>query len=408
MASGRSQPWTIVLTCAGAMLISYFDRVSISVTGLAMQRDFGWSEATKGMILSAFFAGYLVVQIFGGWLAHRFGGRRVLIGALGFWSVCMMLTPLAADAGIAPLIAMRIALGFGEGPLNPAAFAIMGRHVAPTGRAQATSIYASASFLGTTLALIVVAWLTTHYGWRSVFYVCGAVGLLYAAWARAAFPRDEQGHEPVALAARRVPWRRLFAIGPFWALAYAFTCTNWVLYVLLLWMPSYFAAMFHLSLIGTGAFALVPWLVMFGAVNVAGWLADRACRRDWNVTFVRKAWAATGLTCAAVALVSVRWAMTPEAALIAFCGALAGIAVSYASHSPNTYDLAPDHAHVLYAIMNTFGSLPGVIGVGLTGILVSMTGSYDDALAIAAALAGSGAIVFLVWGTGRQRYPVPA
>lgn len=397
--------WPIVFACAGAMLISYVDRVSISVAGLAMQREFGWSEATKGMVLSSFFVGYLCVQVFGGWLAHRFGGRRVLLAALIFWSVCMVLTPAAASAGMVMLLAFRVLLGVGEGPLNPAAFAVIGRWVPEEHRAQATSLYASASFLGTVIALAGVAWLTTQAGWRAVYYVCGAAGVVYAAFAPKVIPSDGADDSETRTARSSVPWRALLTIRPFWALTYAFSCTNWIFYVLLLWMPSYFVATFKLGLLTTGLLSLIPWLVMFAMINLAGWGADRALRGGLDTTLVRKAWAGAGLLIAAAALFAIPLAQTPVQALVAFCIALGGIAIAYASHSPNTYDLAPGHAHILYSVMNTFGSLPGVFGIAATGLLVAWSGSYGSALTIAGAIAASGALVFLLGGSGESHHP---
>lgn len=81
-------------------------------------------------------------------------------------------------AGLWALLVFRIALRLGEGPLNLAAFAIIGQWVPAARRAEATSIYASASLMGTVLALVGVAWLTSRFGWRSAFYLCGALGLV--------------------------------------------------------------------------------------------------------------------------------------------------------------------------------------------------------------------------------------
>ena len=57
-------------------LICYMDRINISVTAPVMMKELGWDEAALGIILSSFFWGYTLLQIPGGWLADRYGGKR--------------------------------------------------------------------------------------------------------------------------------------------------------------------------------------------------------------------------------------------------------------------------------------------------------------------------------------------
>ena len=78
-----------------------------------MEREFGWSEATDGLVLSAFFAGYTCTQLVGGWAATRYGGKVVLSFAVLCWSICTALTPAAAYVGLPVLVACRFLLGIG-------------------------------------------------------------------------------------------------------------------------------------------------------------------------------------------------------------------------------------------------------------------------------------------------------
>ena len=96
-----------------AVFICYIDRVNISVAILPMAEELGWDKTTQGWVMSSFFIGYLITMIFGGWLADRFGGKKVLAAGVLLWSLFTMVTPPAASFGLLVLLAVRIAMGMG-------------------------------------------------------------------------------------------------------------------------------------------------------------------------------------------------------------------------------------------------------------------------------------------------------
>ena len=95
-----SQYWprryNLVCLCFLSTFICYIDRVYISVAIIPMAEEFGWDQTTRGIVLSSFFYGYLATQVFGGWLADRFGGKIVLGVGVLWWSVFTLVTPPAA------------------------------------------------------------------------------------------------------------------------------------------------------------------------------------------------------------------------------------------------------------------------------------------------------------------------
>ena len=111
--------YTMMCLLLAALLLCYIDRVLISIAGIQMQRELGWSDSDKGMVFSVFFLGYLCMQMLGGILANRFGGRNVFLLAVLGWSLLTILTPTAAYAGFALLLVARFLLGFGEGAAYP-------------------------------------------------------------------------------------------------------------------------------------------------------------------------------------------------------------------------------------------------------------------------------------------------
>ena len=88
--------YTVVLLLCAATFISYIDRTNISVAAIAIQKQLGWDETQKGLVLSSFFVGYLPMMVATGALAHRYGGKIVLGIAVIWWSLFTALTALAS------------------------------------------------------------------------------------------------------------------------------------------------------------------------------------------------------------------------------------------------------------------------------------------------------------------------
>lgn len=418
-ATVRAWPtrYTLIALCFGAVFVCYLDRVVISIAIIAMQDTFGWSETVKGFVLSSFFVGYMLFQIPSGYLANRFGGKIVLGFAVAWWSAATLITPVAAAVSLPVLVLARITMGLGEAATFPAAYNLFGRWVPPAEHSRAVSLLLSGVPIGTLFALGATGWIIARYGWPSAFYVFGAVGIV---WVGAWFARahnDPMGHprisprERALLAENRdrktrvaVPWRRLFSSSAVWALIINHFCSNWSLYMLLAWLPSYFKAQ-GLGMSSVGLFAAAPWLTMFAVVNVAAWLADRMIQRGRSTTVVRKTMQVAGLSGAAIFLLLAPGAQTAGVALVLMCGALGALGLTWSGFAPNHLEIAPRHADVLMGITNTAGTLPGVIGVAVTGWLVDTTATYASAFALAALINLVGAVVWLAWGSARR---VPA
>jgi MFS transporter, ACS family, solute carrier family 17 (sodium-dependent inorganic phosphate cotransporter), other len=408
--------YTVVALCFCAVFICYIDRVNISVAVLAMQEEFGWSETTKGYVLSSFFIGYMLFMAPSGWIANRIGGTLVLGLAVLWWSVFTMLTPSAAFIGLPLLIIARIGMGMGESAMFPAAYSVYGRWILPQERSRAVAILLSGIPLGTLFALLTTGWIVSNFGWPAVFYVFGLVGFLWTAvWffqvrnnpaddPRVSAQELELLKELAAEHADKppVPWRKLLTAKPVWALFINHFCSNWVLYMLLAWLPSYFRGHLGLSITNAGLYSAAPWLTMFVVGNCAGWIADWMVGRGLSLTAVRKIMQTIGLVSSAIFMLLARDVDTAGVAMLLMCGALGGAAFTWAGFVPNHLDIAPRYADVLMGITNTAGTVPGIIGVALTGWLVDTTGTYSAAFALAAGVNIFGAIVWLAFASGER------
>jgi len=403
--------YPVVAMCFAAVFISYIDRTNISVAAIAMKEQYGWDETTKGFVLSSFFVGYLLLQVPSSTLSNRYGGKLVLGVAVIWWSIFTMLTPPAASISLGLLIAARIALGLGEAAVFPASINMVGRWVPQAARSRAVATFSSGLSLGTVVSLPLTGWLVRNYGWPMPFYLFGAVGLVWGWFWFTRIGRGRSAEVEAELAAEAsaadstpsIPWGRLFATPAVWAIIVNHFCHNWALYVLLAWLPSWFNATFGVSVAGAGALSAAPWLSSFVMANVAGVIADRMIRRSRNPTFVRKLMQLLGLGGAAAFLLLLSRADSLTMGLLIMCGATGMLALCLGGFGPNCFDIGPRYADVIWGVSNTFATVPGIIGVAVTGWLVDRTGGYTAPFVATAALCGFGALVFLAFGSGRRQ-----
>lgn len=410
------QRYNVVGLCVIAVFICYIDRVNISVAAIAMQEELNWSNKTKGFVLSSFFIGYMLFMVPSGWLSNRLGGKIVLGLAVLWWSLFTIITPMAAMISLPILIATRILMGMGEAATFPAAYTLYGRWVPPNERSRAVSLLLGGIPLGTLFALTTTGWLVATYGWPVVFYLFGASGLVWAAvWFRFVYatPAEHPSlseeertllakNEPALKNSEKIPWRELLSLRPVWALIINHFCSNWGFYVLLAWLPSYFRTELGLSIANAGIYSAAPWLTMFLCGNLSGLVADKMVTRGISTTTVRKFMQCTGLVGSSIFLILAIDVTSAATAMGLMCGALGFLALTWSGFVPNHLDIAPRYADILMGITNTAGTIPGIIGVFVTGWLVDATGSFSAPFIVAAGINIFGALVWLGYGTAKR------
>jgi ACS family sodium-dependent inorganic phosphate cotransporter len=410
--------WILVSGCFLSIVVCYIDRVNISYAILPMAKEFGWDTATQGWVLSSFFMGYLLTQLAGGWWAAHIGGRALLGFGVLWWSLFTALTPLAASWSLGALIGARFGMGLGEGVAFPAIYQLFGRWIPLHERARAAALNGSGIPLGTVAATVLTPGLVVGFGWPMVFYVFGALGVLwFVFWQVTSSERPEdasgihssevayiRAHAVTEVANPAVPWGRILRSASVWVLVFNHFCSNWGFYVILSWLPRYFADVHGLDLKGAGYASLLPWLVMFAMANVGAQLADGLLKRGHSLTFVRKLMQSIGFFGAAAALLAIGQVHTVPLAIALMCVALGLGSFALSGFGSNHLDIAPRYAGALMGLSNTGGTLPGVIGVTVTGYILEATGSWALVLAIAAGLYVVGGLAWLRFATGEKLF----
>ena len=159
--------------------ISYIDRVNISVAGPIIRKEWNLSQTELGFVFSAFAYPYAAMQIFGGWLADKFGPRLILTVLSVIWGAATLLCGFAT--ALPMLIVLRFLLGVGEGGAFPTATRAFTYWMPVAERGFAQGITHSFARLGGALAPMVVVWIVLARGWRASFVILGCVSVAWTA-----------------------------------------------------------------------------------------------------------------------------------------------------------------------------------------------------------------------------------
>jgi len=387
--------FTLSAFCFTCLALSYMDRWNLSVAAPLLMKEFGWNETTMGFVQSVFFWGFTLSHLPGGWLADRFGGRRVLAaGTLG-WTLATAVTPAAG--GLGSLLAVRVGLGLGEGMNMPSISSLVARWFPVHERTRATVVNVTGIQAGTLIALPLSAWIAATWGWRAIFVTYAGLGLVWLAlWATWTPPEPPEAPKKDEAS---VPWRAFLGHPGVWALLAVTFVTNWTIWFVLSWLPTYFMQAHGFSLRASGLVSAVPSLAMILGGLVSGWTADALIVGGTSVTRVRKLLLGSGFGGAIVFLLAIPHVGTPGA-VACMAGALACFAFGSSNVLVNSLDLAPRWAGVLVGLQGTTGNVAGMISPVLGGAIVAHTGHWDLNFYVIAALLAAGLVVWTRWASG--------
>jgi MFS family permease len=401
----NARRWSLVGLLALAALINYLDRATLSVALPLIATDLSLGPTAKGLVLSAFFWSYALMQVPVGLLADRWNLRWLYAGAFALWSVACGLT--GAAGGLTTLILVRIILGVGESVYLPSSLKLVSTLFPSRDRGLPTGFFDSGTRLGLALGAPLVAWLTVRYGWRTMFFLVGFLALVWLLPWLLAFP-SQYPYSAVALQAEE---RTIQRSGP-WLLTLdrnlvgcclGFFCYGYYQYLLVTWLPDYFVRVRHFTLLAASAYASLTYLVWGISAPLGGWISDRLIRRGWNETRVRKgvltAAFSTGLLLIPAALV----AKATSAVLLVTAASLVGL--STANLLVMFQCCAPYGQVGAWTGMGNFiGNIGGVLSPLVTGILISRTGSYSPGFALAPVVLIAGLLSF--WFIVRELKPL--
>jgi sugar phosphate permease len=407
--------WYVLVMISVMYLITYLDRVNISTAAPEISKEFGFNNITMGYIFSAFVWSYALFQVPGGWLSDRFGARRVLGIIVGYWSVMTAATSLAF--GAASFIFIRFLFGVGEAGAFPGATRAMQLWYPRQERGFVQGITHSASRAGAAIAPPIVLLIMLNLGWRWAFYVCGAIGLVWALWWSFSYRnlpeehrlvnqaeiehirgRDANGaiNPPPVQKQTQVPWGVLLRSGNMWAVMLAYFTYVYCLWIFLTWLTKYLIDVRHFTLLQGGLLASLPlWAGVVG--DTAGGLAtDWLLRRTGSARIGRRAVAIVGLLGCAVFIVPA--ALTANAYTAVFC-LTASMFFLECTIGPSwavPMDTSGKYSGTVSGMMNMAGNFGGALSPVVFGYL-AQGGNWQAPFIVAAVLLVAGSAIWAFW-----------
>jgi MFS family permease len=390
-AVSRARRWAIAGLLFASGLINYLDRSIVAVALPLIARDLHLGPAAKGVLLSAFFWSYALMQVPMGWLADRCDLRWVYAGLFAAWSLACGFTGFAGTLGT--LIVLRVVLGIGESIYVPGGMKIVSLLFERKERGLASGIMNCGTRAGLAVGTPVIAWLVVRSGWKNAFFVIGFSSLVWLVpWlsifpARDRLPAVAQG-------------KRGSAIGRFdrnlLALCGAHVCYSYYWYLLVTWLPDYLVESRHMPIQKAAGFAVVPYLTYTIAEPLGGWLADRLIRLGWRESRARKTIITVAFLTSLMLLPAGLVANNLIAVLLLGGAALVGLATG------NILALlqlaAPEHEVGLWSGMQNFaGNLSGIVAPLATGLLIARTGSHYPGFVVAVVVLLTGIPIYW-WG----------
>jgi MFS family permease len=167
----------LVLLVSAAVFINYIDRGNLATAAPLMQDELHLSASQLGVLLSAFYYGYVLAMAPAGWLAERYGAHRMLAIGVAVWSAATFMTGFATS--FAALLALRLLLGIGESAAFPCASKLLAHAVEVTHLGVANGVMSFGYLLGPAVGTLIGGLLMTSIGWRPVFIVFGCLSLAW-------------------------------------------------------------------------------------------------------------------------------------------------------------------------------------------------------------------------------------
>ena len=416
--------------------VAFLDRTNISIAGLQISSEYGLGNQRLGWIFSAFLLGYAGFQVPAGWLAARFGPRRVLaLGAL-WWGVATALTavlPSTMAHAVVLLIAIRFVLGAGESVVYPAANQFVARWVPVSERGFINGLIFAGVGAGSGLTPPLLNWLITNHGWRAAFWFSAMVGLIVGTvWWFAARDTPEEHpavspmeiaeihrasatgaaaveHAPAvssqaqgaSAAGRAAPpvrepisWKAIFSRGDLPALMVGYFAFGYIAWIFFSWFFLYMAQVRGFDLKSSARYAMLPFLSMTVCCLAGGALSDWLTK-TYGLRVGRCVLASASLAATAIFLVLGSQVHSPQLAGVILAGGAGALYLSQSSFWSVSVDIAGRSSGIFSSVVNMGGQIGGAVTASLTPWVAQRFG-WTTSFAISAVLAVIGSLCWLV------------
>ena len=392
--------WSLVCLLSVGLAFAYTHRTNISFVTASPEfvANFRLTDPDRGLLNSAFFWTYGLMQIPAGYLVDRFGPKWPLSVGMLVW--CLFSAACGLADGVAVLLGMRMLLGLGEAVVTPAGLRWIRDHIEEPRRGMATGIFFAGSKYGPAVAAPIATWLIKEHGWRSMFIDQGLAGLLWLIpWVFFASSGRPKALTPVASASRpEIPFSHVFKLPLMWGTLIGTFAYNYFVFYAMSWLPSYFVEQRHVPLTSSGLYTGFSYGGMAVVAILGGLCSDWFIKRGARPLATRRAFTIAGLLIASTEVLGA-FAHTLNGALFFSILSMAGLGLATANYWSLPQGALPkEFAGRIGGTQNLALTVAGILAPILTGWLLKWTGSYAAPMAATGVILmiGVGAYVFLV------------
>jgi ACS family D-galactonate transporter-like MFS transporter len=369
--------WIIAALLFIAGLINYFDRTIVSVALPVIAADLHLGPARMGVLLSAFFWSYALMQIPIGWLSDRYNLRWLYAGCFALWSATCGLTGFAGS--LAVMFVLRIALGIGESIYLPGGMKLVSVLFPPKDRGLASGLVNCGTRAGLAFGAPLIAAIVVAFGWKNAFFLLGFTSLLWLGPWLLAFPRHAS---TVTHGSGKGEWKLSKIDRNLLGLSLAHLGYGYYFYLMVTWLPTYLVQVRHLSLKEAGAYAVVPYLTFTVGEPIGGWLADRLVAIGWDEVFSRKLIISVSYLTSIMLIPA--GLVGPNVSAVALLGGASLVGLSTGNIFALVQRITRDgEVGFSIGVLNLAGNISGVIAPLVTGLIIAQTGSYFPAFVVA-------------------------
>jgi MFS transporter, ACS family, glucarate transporter len=402
----------LVLLLMAATSAGYVCRVAVTVVAPNMMKEFGLTQAQMGTVFSAFLVGYTFFQVPSGGLADRVSARRIFLVLCTGWALLTGLTALVGWRGfglamvIPQLWLIRATFGVIAAPTYPTSGRTIAITVPPRLQARVNSLVLASVGVGSAVTPLLLAPVTSHYGWRTALWVAASLsvvaGLLWRWFApRHLHSRGSSNEQAMAnrfadgssaTGSPKVSAQPLRSPS-FWFLSASYLLQGYLGYIFIFWFYLYLVQVRHFEVLRAASFTALPWIATVFAIPLGGVFSDWAVIR-WGATWGRRSVPLAALCAASIFLVIGARTPRPLLAVAALTTCTVLVLCTEGPFWATMTQLSGERSGIAGGTMNFGSNLGGMISPAFTPWLAQRIG-WETALTLTAGLAVAAGLLWL-------------
>jgi len=407
VAAPASTSKRLILLLMAATSAGYVCRVAVTVVAPNMMRDFGLTQTQMGTVFSAFLVGYTFFQVPSGGLADRVSARRIFIVLCTGWLLLTGLTALVGWRGfglavvIPQLWLIRALFGVIAAPTYPTSGRTIAITIPPRLQARVNSLVLASVGLGSAVTPLLLAPVTSHYGWRAALWVAASLsavaGLLWWWFAprqlHARGSLDGQAVATSSAAGSHEASAQPLRSPSFWFLSASYLLQGYLGYIFIFWFYLYLVQVRHFEVLKAASLTALPWIATVFAIPLGGVFSDWAVIY-WGATWGRRSVPLTALCAAAIFLVIGARTPRPLLAVTALTICTVLVLCTEGPFWATMTQLSGERSGIAGGTMNFGSNLGGMVSPVLTPWLAGRVG-WETALSLTAGLAVAAGLLWL-------------